>query len=281
MSFARHQTFYLRAGWLTKAIFALEKDTSIFSKKDAAIELGIGKNMVSSLRFWVRAAGLVEKNSPNKNMRLSRFGSIVKDYDPYFELDFTWWLVHYHIVNDENEATAWYFLFNKYPKKEFDRITFVEALARYSNNAVSLSSYRKDYDCILSTYIDSNSNGTPEDNIVCPLSKFKLLSRINEGFIKKTSPQTTIPLEVVYFVIKHNSSVRTNVSNLLEDDNNIGKVFNLSIDEIYYYLDRLEEKGWLSFSRTAGLDSIILNKKDDDWDIIEGAYQSLNQEVDF
>ena len=44
-----------------KAIFALEKDTSIFSKKDAAIELGIGKNMVSSLRFWVRAAGLVEK----------------------------------------------------------------------------------------------------------------------------------------------------------------------------------------------------------------------------
>ena len=60
MSFARHQTFHLRAGWLAKALEALVQDSMIFSSKTAPSQLGMGKNMVQSLRFWM-SGGLVKK----------------------------------------------------------------------------------------------------------------------------------------------------------------------------------------------------------------------------
>jgi hypothetical protein len=282
MGFARHQTFYLRSGWLTKAIFALEDRPRLFSQKDAPIELGMGKNMVNSLRFWIKATGLAQQKKPvREGMELTNFGSLVKKYDPFLELDLTWWLIHFNIIRDEDEATAWYFLFNKYPRNEFEQISFIEALARYSDNAVAQSSYKKDYDCILATYLDANKKETPEDNIICPLSRFALLSQAGDTMIRKTSSNKMIPLEVIFYVIKESVNTRTNISNLLENPNNIGKVFNLSLDEIYRYLDLLDEKGWLGFSRTAGLDSIILKRDvENNLNLIKEAYQLHSQEVE-
>lgn len=47
-----HEKFSLRYTWLPKAIIALEKDSKIFSKfDDAIILMGVGKNMVQSIKF--------------------------------------------------------------------------------------------------------------------------------------------------------------------------------------------------------------------------------------
>ncbi len=283
MSYARHQTFHIRSGWLAKALEELSKDRRLFSKKDASIRLGIGKNMVQSLRFWVEAVGLVEQKAikelnGKQGMILTKFGSIVKEYDPYFEFDITWWIIHYNIVKDETQATSWHYLFNIYSRKEFDQFNFIDRISTYTNNAVLESSYKKDFDCIISTYVKNDTiSDTPENNIICPLTELGLIK--NKGNIYyKTSPGKQIPLEVLFLVIKEaaNGNTFINISNLENDVCNIGKVFNLSLDKIYFYLDLIQEKGWLKFSRTAGIDSVVLSEIDA-WQLITDIYKTMNK----
>jgi hypothetical protein len=52
MAYARHETFYIRDGWLRKGLKLVEKKGfDFFNSNDAPEELGIGKNMVQSLKF--------------------------------------------------------------------------------------------------------------------------------------------------------------------------------------------------------------------------------------
>lgn len=54
-----HEKFALREGWINKGLMLIPKDSSIFSKQDAPDVFGIGNNMVKSLRYWMRAFGLI------------------------------------------------------------------------------------------------------------------------------------------------------------------------------------------------------------------------------
>src|SRR5437667_6604624 len=72
MSFAKHETFYIREGWLFKGMAAIKKAEddgqlpTIFLDTDAPERLGIGHNMVRSLRFWMQAIGLVEEKQEER-----------------------------------------------------------------------------------------------------------------------------------------------------------------------------------------------------------------------
>lgn len=59
-SFAGHQTFAVRSGWLKKGLDALIEDGSIFNRPDALVTLGVGKNMVASIRHWLLATGIAD-----------------------------------------------------------------------------------------------------------------------------------------------------------------------------------------------------------------------------
>ena len=50
--FARHETFHPRYGWLKKGYDEVFDDPDIFIKEEAAVNLGVGKNMVASIRYW-------------------------------------------------------------------------------------------------------------------------------------------------------------------------------------------------------------------------------------
>ncbi|EKD09459.1 DUF4007 family protein [Limnospira platensis] len=58
--FARHETFHPRFGWLKKGFDQSEKDDRIFLAEDAPVRLGVGKNMVRSLRYWCQAFKILE-----------------------------------------------------------------------------------------------------------------------------------------------------------------------------------------------------------------------------
>ena len=61
-SFGRNETFFLRYGWIAKGFEAYKKNSKAFNEIDAPLKLGVGKNMVSSMRFWLTAYGLIEEN---------------------------------------------------------------------------------------------------------------------------------------------------------------------------------------------------------------------------
>ena len=77
--FARHETFHPRYGWFRKAYSCTTADPTIFSRDDAPVRIGVGKNMVRSIRFWGLAAKLIEGKhsnilSPNFRIDYHRHG---------------------------------------------------------------------------------------------------------------------------------------------------------------------------------------------------------------
>ena len=58
--FSGHQSFPFRYGWFAKAAEQIGRDPRLFGREDALAQLGVGKNMVASIRYWCEAAGLME-----------------------------------------------------------------------------------------------------------------------------------------------------------------------------------------------------------------------------
>lgn len=80
--FSGHETFYCKSLWLKKGYDYLKEGNS-FSDEDAVVKLGVGKNMVASIRFWLKAFGLTQAD------KLTRLADIIFDekngYDKYIE----------------------------------------------------------------------------------------------------------------------------------------------------------------------------------------------------
>ncbi len=59
--FARHETFHPRYGWLKKGFDKASEDEMIFSREDAPVILGVGKNMVKAIRYWSTAFKILKE----------------------------------------------------------------------------------------------------------------------------------------------------------------------------------------------------------------------------
>ena len=98
--YSGHGTFPCRYTWLPKAVIALKDKPSLFSDVDEAmVELGVGKQMVRAIRFWVEAAKIAEKNEKN-DFKVTTLGDKVMGkggFDPFLEDSQTLWLIHLEI----------------------------------------------------------------------------------------------------------------------------------------------------------------------------------------
>lgn len=60
-----HEKFHLREGWITKGLYGVQKDPKVFAGSNGSDQLGVGTNMVKSIRFWMLAMGLITENQKN------------------------------------------------------------------------------------------------------------------------------------------------------------------------------------------------------------------------
>ena len=93
----KHETFYIRDGWFEKALNTIEENEgiNIFFKNDGVKYLGIGANMVKGLKYWLKAAGLID----DKSNKLTSNANIILENDRYLGEDFTWFFIHYCLSN--------------------------------------------------------------------------------------------------------------------------------------------------------------------------------------
>ncbi|HQD78469.1 MAG: DUF4007 family protein [Limnochordia bacterium] len=274
MPYARHETFYIRDGWLRKGLRLVEERGYEFFRDEEAPEvLGVGKNMVNSIRFWLRATGLLEQVE-GREYALSSFAREIIRYDPYFEDGGTWWLIHYHLVTDPNEATTWYWFFNVFNRRDFDEDTFLYWLKNYTvveGTPVADGSLKKDFQCFVNTYLYEYRMATassPEDNLHCPLRELKILRQTGpRSYRVGLADRNSLPPLIVYYCMAHRSELagdggRTTVTRLLNDLCNVGRVFSLTYEELMFYLTELQRLGFIRLSLTAGLDAVELIHSD-------------------
>lgn len=287
-----HETFYIREGWLTKGLTAVEKDGTIFSNIINAVDtLGVGANMAKSIKYWLRATGLTEEERLEGGKREqvpTEFGKIVLKRDSYFEDIGTLFICHYYLVSNFNLATSWNIIFNKtnvteMTKEEMKNLIENKILVLNPTADPKEKLILDDCNCIIKSYVsDKNDLKDPEDNMICPFTQLRLLEkkkeRGNEDIIVKTTPykKDLNELIVLYVILDNlNEKRETTINRLIEEENNIGKVFNLDKNLINEYVDILKNEGYLNVNRTAGLNTITIKENITKEIILEKYYKEL------
>ena len=93
-SFAGHQTFAFRYFWLKKGVDLVCIDSEAFQRDDTVVRLGVGKNMVQSIRHWCLATRVLEEElkTRSRSLRPTDFGRRLlnnEGWDPFLEDDAT------------------------------------------------------------------------------------------------------------------------------------------------------------------------------------------------
>ena len=291
MKIRGHETFYIRKGWLYKGLKNVKQNPTVFTNKaeNPMDVLGIGSNMVKSLRYWLQAVGLT--NEPKSGIREQTFtelAELIWKNDRYLEELGTLWLLHYYLASNKENATSWYYFFNEFDLSEFKKEDFVTMLTNFTITEFgvesALSSYEDDFTCLINTYVTRHKVNpekvSPESNMECPFGELGLVDLVNkkEKIYRKTEPQknmlhSLIVLAVILEQTNGNSEIR--IQDLLRKPCNVGKVFNLDIIELTGHLYQIEKLGHIKAVRTAGLDVIKILTDMDYATCIQTYYDTL------
>ena len=288
MKFRGHETFYIRRNWIPKGIVNIIKDPSTFmgSHENPMDTLGIGANMVKSLRYWLQAVGIsYEINTGKKVQNLTDFGKVISENDLYLEEEGTLWLLHYKLVSNKSFATTWYYFFNEFSLNEFTKEELESNLKLYGlKNEIEISDrvVEDDISCLLNTYYLKEKKQNPEDNMKCPFDELNLIKIINkkEKIYKKniTDSNAINPFIALAVIAEQSQGKKELKLSALQEINNIGKVFSLDMTGILSILRKLEKLEYLKVIRTAGLDIIKLEKEISFIESIKKYYENINCE---
>lgn len=292
MKFRAHETFFIRKGWINKGLRGVAQDGDIFiSKEENPMDvLGIGSNMVKSLRYWLQAVGLTEEPSHGRRTQnLTDFGRLVYDHDRYIEEIGTLELLHYKLATNLDLATAWYFFFNEFNLTECTREDFIEAIQKWiamqeHSGIVAVRSLSDDFQCIMSTYLPRYKNNpnrvSPENNIDCPLGELGLIDVLGQDKknYKKAIPtaESLCPYALLA-IISEQAEDREEISlnELLTAPCNIGRIFNLDAITMLDALYKIEKLDAIRISRTAGLDVVRIMERHTFLEWVERYYQEI------
>ena len=265
--FRGHETFYIRKGWLYKGLKNIAQNPKVFTDKNVNTSdtFGLGVSMVKALRYWLQAVGLTKESKIGNStvQELTEIGKIVFKNDRYIEEIGTLCLLQYNLATNMSLATSWYYFFNQFTMNEFTKEDFVDTFAthlKFMQVNAARTSIEDDYTCILNTYLKKNLTD-PEDNMECPFSELGLIEDIGKKTYKKVDPKSClIPLQILLAIIvkEHPREYEIRISDLLKEERNIGKIFNLDFITLTEYLDKMQVEGLVQVVRTAGLDVIKL-----------------------
>ncbi len=284
MAFGRHETFALRYGWLSKGFQAMVEKKGIFESDDATVRLGVGKNMVAAIKYWLRACRMIDpvENIPTDlgNELLS-----VDGFDPYLEDEATIWLLHWLLATNAELATSWYWFFNRFHKPEFAGQELATALTDFVNDQIinkkkpSSGTLKNDALLIPRMYTQSKGNTrTPIEEVLdSPFALLKLITQNSGGrsYQSRPSSRLDLPLGVLGFAVREMFEMKNTSAIPIEDfmyskDNYpaIGSVFRLTESDLISKLERLVEyiPGIFDIRDTAGQHQLYLS---DNIDAIE------------
>lgn len=289
--FTGHQTFPFRYGWLKKAIDAVHEDQGIFRRAEALVVLGVGKNMVESIRHWGLATQILTESDRGRVLSVSDdWGKplFLDGYDPYLEDPGSLWLLHWLLATNPQRAGTWYLAFNEFPYPDFQKarlVQFLFSIAEREGLRVNRGTVERDVDCFVRTYTPSRSSSRdlPEDSFNCPLVELGMLQLQPDGttFQFAIGPKPTLPIEIVGIALTHyfdrtgGNRQSLNLQDCLYGAYSPGQVFKLDEPALIEYLETLEDitGGGVAIDETAGLKQIYRRRSIVPGDLLQRYYQ--------
>ena len=281
-TFSGHDSFQCRQLWLKKGFDYVQQGKS-FNSEEAVVQLGVGKNMVSSIRFWLKAFNVID----NKDT-LTDFGRRMFDdengYDPFLEDETSLWLLHYNLVK-HRYASIYNLIFNEFRKEKlfFNKETFVNYVRRIGegNSDVSLNenTVAKDFIVFANLYKNDTTSKDIEDSFSGILSELELLKTNGRGkdeqFYIENTERDSLSESVILYAILDNANYGNSISlNSLEfDHGSPGSIFALNRSGlINKILEIVSENKNATFTDQAGIKELQFKAKEDPYSILDRYY---------
>ena len=280
-SFGRHETFALRYAWLTKGFQAFKKNPDIFTEEKATIELGVGKNMVHAIKYWLRAAQMIN------NEQTTEVGDLIfsERGDQYLQDEATIWLIHWLIATNFEAATAWYWFFNCFHKVEFTSEQAADALVEFSKQFGKHSerTVRHEIAMILRMYTPAINKAQLEDSLDAPLTSLNLIHSVEHTRFYRSplNIQNSLTTPIIGYavneVFKHRNLNVLPIHDLMygqKYDIALGSVFRLTESALLAKLEDLVKlyPNDFQLNETAGLHNLHKISDKTSIDILKAHY---------
>ena len=292
-TFGRHETFALRYSWLTKGYQALENNPDVFSDVDAAtVKLGVGKNMVLSIKYWLQACQIIKTKDHSKHT-ITKIGKLIFDekdgFDPYLEDEATIWLIHWLIAtNPVNTAFFWFF--NEFHKPEFDQDETTSAFCDFVKDnikrKVSKTTLKHDINVLLRMYGRStnNSKGVVEEALDSPLVLLQLIySGSKRGTYRSLLVERKhLPVDIFAFALvsyMNNCGLdQIPIKELIRSGGmtvTLTGIFRMDINSLTAKLEGVANlrPNFCELRETAGINQFHITKQRDEYDLLKAYYR--------
>lgn len=280
--FSGHETFPLRYGWLKKAFDRVAETESDIDNRvacwgnDAIAQFGVGKNMVNSIRYWAKAAHIIQEPATNivKTTKLGRLLFSADGLDPWMEYPATLWLLHWQFVAHP-ERTTWFWVFGHYQAITFEREGLIWKLDRLASergwSRVAQTTLRNDVACFIRTYVARQTSGKigHDDALESPLAELGLIKAIGkkDGFRLVRGPKSTLSDGVFayalidYWLRFFPNAATLSLEAIAHPPGSPGRVFQLDENDVIDRLVVIDDAtgGVLRWSETSGLKQVVRN----------------------
>ena len=275
-SFGRHETFPLRFAWLPKSLLVLGDDAALFERPEHAMRcLGVGRNMVNAIHYWLRVCGLVRFD--DGQARITPLGEALlgPEADPYLEDDATLWIIHWLIAANAELATGFFWFFNRFALPRFTEADALGALSDFAAAELRLNraatTLKSDISALLRLY--AAVPGRTDEHLDALLAPLSLVEADPEGgYRSPRAPRPFLPLVALEFALAQRFAAEPDqpalpVRGLLYAEGDWaapGAVFRLNEDGLMRHLDALlaAYPGRYELRDTAGLHQLFWLERD-------------------
>lgn len=289
--FSGHDSFICKHFWLKKGYDFVKKGGS-FSDDSSVIDLGVGKNMVTSISFWLRSYGMIDSNQ--KISEIAQFLFHDKNgVDPYIENISSVWLLHYHLVKT-NKASIYNLFFNEFRKGRTDftkeqLASFVKrTLINDNQKNFTANTINADISVFIRNYLRPSSRELKldiEEDFSSLMIDLELITsykaensegKLTDWYKIENKNYRDLPPEIILFSILDNEKYGKSIpfKELLVGFNSPGAIFALNEDGLFNKIEQLVKKfKGITYSESAGVRELQLKTKQNKWDILNAYYK--------
>lgn len=288
--FSGHESFICKQFWLKRG-YDFIKSKGSFTDESAVVELGVGKNMVSSISYWLKAFGIVDQN--NKETALAAY--LFDDRngkDPYTETIGTLWLLHYELVKT-GKASLYSIFFNEFRRgrTDFTKEQLAKFLVKFTEQdaKANFNTLTSDITVFIRNYLVTTGSASKSDieddfsNLLIDLELMRSYQMRNaeeklvEWYTIENSIRPDLPSSIVLYTILDNPYYTKSIPfrDLLTGKNGPGLVFALNEEGLYQKIEEItKEYRNITYKETAGVRELQIKGTIQKGDVLDAYYKN-------
>jgi hypothetical protein len=285
--FSGHETFQCRHFWLKKGYDFLSNKKD-FKTNDALVELGVGKNMVSSMSYWIKAFQI--SNVQNEATELGQRLFDSEGFDPFLEDIGTQFILHYKIQENDSFASIYKLTFETFRKtriaNEFTESQLQDFVVKFlvkHGESVSPKSISNDIKVLLRMYLNNakRSSKSIEDDYASLLIGLDLIQAVDGVFVDgemlyklNYCEQRQLDKLVFLFFILDKFEGQSSIS-IETIQSEVSDLVLCNREGTEQKIEKLSDLGFLVYKNDAGRREIQLKESLNKWNVLRRYYDRV------